>query len=362
MEELDLKRCLCAYLENKLEFKEYDIFFDALAQIESDILLQWINEILASDIKVYNDERITTLVNFDALQDKINDQILSEFAPNKIISFNTYLYKWIGYTAAILCIVGFSTYLFKQQNSDSPVTFFENNNAYNISAMLPDSSFVILFPNTKIGYALNNSTQTREISHLMGKALYKVKKSTKPFNVNYKDYTTTALGTKFIVDAFVNQYPQIKLLEGKISVRHNGTTDNRPVILENQGLVTIDMAKKVTMQYIFPNTSNVNPERLIEKKIRISAELQGKVQWSSNLLEVKQIKSLEIFKLLEQIYDVTILTGNGDLLNNKFTGSINREGNIEDFLINYCELNGCRFTYKDQIIVINMNQGKEVIR
>lgn len=355
MEELELKRHLRAYLENKLEFEEFDNFFGALAQQDSAILQQWINEVLASDIKGYNDQRITALVNFEALQQKINYQIIIEDSPSNTFSFKTYIYRWLGYAAAILCIVGMVTYLFKHKNSDPSVTFFENNNAYNISTILPDSSLVILFPNTKISYALNNSTQTREISHLKGKALYNVKKSANPFKVNYENYTTTALGTKFIVNALVNQYPQIKLLEGKISVTHNGSIDNKPFVLENKGEVTIDITNNTTLQNISANTNNVTPARVNERKIHISPELHGKVQWSSNLLEVKQIKSLEIFKLLEQIYDVTILTQNGDLLNNKFTGSINRGGSIEDFLINYCELNGCRFTYKDQIIEININ-------
>lgn len=362
MEELTLKRHLRAYLENKLELEEYDIFFNALAQLDSDILQQWVDELLASNIEVYNEERIASLVNFEALQEKINNQILAEYAANRTKNLKTYKFRWLGYAAALMCVVGFVTYLFNQYKEDSKSKYFENNYTYNISAVLPDSSVVILFPNTKISYALNNNSDSREIIHLKGKALYKVKKSKHPFKVNYSSFTTTALGTKFIVDAFVNQYPQIKLLEGKISISHNESTDNKKVILENHGAVIIDVLKNTINRHVLANISAKNKEREIEKKVHISAELQGKVEWSSNLLEVNQIKSQEIFKLLEQIYDVTILTENNDLLNYNFSGSINRDERIEDFLTNYCELNGCTFTNNDQIIVINTNQRKEVIR
>lgn len=363
MEELKIKEQLRAYLENQFELEDYDAFFDSLTKIDSVILKQWINEILEADIKVYNEERIMALVNFDVIQKKLNDHIISEsvFQGSKSNKLKTF--RWIGSAAAaILCIVGFAIYLLKPQNSASQAYFFENYNAYNISAMLPDSSMVILFPKTKISYTLNSATGTREIAHLKGKVLYKVKKSTKPFKVNYEEYTTTALGTKFIVDALINQYPQIKLLEGKISVSHNVNGDNKYVILEKEGIVTIDLAKSIINQHLSAITSRKNMERIGENKLHVSAELQGKVNWSSNLLEVNQIKSLEIFKLLEHIYDVTILTENSDLQNYEFTGSINREQRIEDFLTNYCELNGCSFINKDQIIVINTNQRKEAIR
>lgn len=362
MEELKIKKQLRAYLENQLDLEDYDAFFDTLNKIDSVILNQWINEILGSEVKVYNEERIIKLVNFDALQKKLNDQILSEHDFQRSINNRSRIIRWIGCAAAILIVVGFATHLLKPQNSASQVYLFENNYAYNISALLPDSSTVILFPKTKISYTLNRATDTREIAHLKGKVLYKVKKSTKPFKVNYKDYTTSALGTKFIVDAVIYQYPQIKLLEGKISVSHNLNKKNEYIILEKDGIVNIDLSKGIISKHLPIIASAKNIDRIAENKHHVTAELKGKVNWSSNLLEVNQIQSLEIFKLLEHIYDVTILTENSDLLNYKFTGSINIEQRIDDFLKNYCELNECTYTNKDQIIVINTNQRKEAFR
>jgi len=362
LEDLKIKEQLRYYLENKLELEDYHTFFDSLTKIESDILMQWINEILASDFKVYNEERIMGLINFDTIQQKLNTQIISEYKAQATKNTRTKLFRWIGYAAAILCVVGLSMYILKPQNGNSTVYLFENNHPYNISAMLPDSSMVILYPNTKINYTLNSSTDTRDIAHLKGKVLYIVKKSVSPFKVNYEEFTTTALGTKFIVDAQKVRHPYIKLLEGKISVSHAGNANNKQVILEREGVVSIDVIKSTINQHFIPTTNSESIEKIRENKITVIAESKGKVHWSSNLLEVNQIQSLEIFKLLEQIYDVTILSENSDLLNYKFTGSINREQRVEDFLTNYCELNGCSFTNKDQIIVISTNQRKEVFR
>ncbi|HVW58897.1 MAG TPA: FecR family protein, partial [Puia sp.] len=87
---------------------------------------------------------------------------------------------------------------------------------------LPDNSLVVLAPGSSIRYLERFETRARNIQ-LEGRALFEVAKdSARPFTVTARGFATTALGTRFIVDA-TRPHISIRLLKGKVVV--NTTPD-----------------------------------------------------------------------------------------------------------------------------------------
>lgn len=84
---------------------------------------------------------------------------------------------------------------------------------------LPDGSVVTLQPGSAVAYYPPFAQGRRDIS-LRGTALFAVAKdAAHPFTVLANGFTTTALGTKFRVQAATSQEVAVRLLEGKVVVR-----------------------------------------------------------------------------------------------------------------------------------------------
>jgi transmembrane sensor len=85
---------------------------------------------------------------------------------------------------------------------------------------LSDSSVVTLFPNSTISYREEFENNARNI-RLEGMAYFKVAKDVhKPFIVESAGFTTTALGTEFLVDARKSCKVEVRLYKGKVVIRH----------------------------------------------------------------------------------------------------------------------------------------------
>lgn len=84
---------------------------------------------------------------------------------------------------------------------------------------LPDGSVVTLQPGSAVAYYPPFAQGRRDIT-LRGTALFAVAKdAAHPFTVLANGFTTTALGTKFRVQAATSQEVAVRLLEGKVVVR-----------------------------------------------------------------------------------------------------------------------------------------------
>lgn len=89
---------------------------------------------------------------------------------------------------------------------------------------LPDGSVVTLQPGGAVAYYPPFAQGRRDIS-LRGTALFAVAKdAAHPFTVLANGFTTTALGTKFRVQAATSQEVTVRLLEGKVVVRATATS------------------------------------------------------------------------------------------------------------------------------------------
>ncbi len=161
----------------------------------------------------------------------------------------TWLPKWVA-AAAVLVIVGLAYLVsptlispkhiastgIKQQVRHDTIQL-RNDGAGEKEFILIDSSKVILYSGSSIAYDERYGIQGRAIQ-LTGQAKFSVSPdTTQPFVVEANGYTTTALGTSFIIDARNAGRINVKLLTGKVLVR---STPKTPYVIKDQRLLPGD--------------------------------------------------------------------------------------------------------------------------
>lgn len=134
--------------------------------------------------------------------------------------------------AAIVLVLGTAGVIFNYQNPKEPSASFaqantQQNDTITLSnttsqdriARLKDGSVVTLSAGAQLAYARYYGESDR-VLHLQGKATFEVAHDTsRPFVVWTDKYSTTALGTVFMIDATSKQQIDIALLSGKIVVK-----------------------------------------------------------------------------------------------------------------------------------------------
>lgn len=359
LEKLKFKKYLKAYLDNTLEFEKFAGFFDEMSNVDPTLLREWIDEVLANDEIGEDQKALLASVDFSALLDKIHSHIDEHSIPQPTHTRRKTAIRWVSAVAATLFLVAFAYIFLIFDQKEAPIISYENSHPYNISVLLPDSSEIILFPQSKISFDSDSYASSRDITHIKGKVLYKVKKSEAAFNVDYQSFVTQALGTVFIVDANEIDLARVKLLEGKISVNKTVNDDDHRVLLDVSGEILIDVSQEKIVRIDRKNENTVHVEAVHSYPKFTKPEMMGNVVWTSELIELNQLSGLEIVNLLQQIYDVTVLVEGHEILHNKFSGSIDRQESLETFLRNYCDLNGCLFHIENNIVTIQTHQRKE---
>lgn len=135
-----------------------------------------------------------------------------------------HLHAWKTITAiaasVILILAGVQLWFYKQAES----VRFENQTAYIKNYLLPDSSEVILFPNSSVDCRFAQNDGPRRVQ-LDGKAFFQVKKSHgRKFQIRANDVFVEVVGTSFIVDASQNQETLVQVRSGKVKVS-SGSSD-----------------------------------------------------------------------------------------------------------------------------------------
>jgi len=150
----------------------------------------------------------------------------------------------------------------------------------NITAILPDSSKVILNADIRISYNKALWAIRRKV-YITGEALFKVKKG-KQFDVIADIATTSVLGTTFDVYAREGKV-KVSCIEGRVSVKNN--TSNSKVIL-TAGLHTQSTASKIC-----------SPTKTIKNEM---------VAWTSGEFYFNNSPFKDVLKELERQFNVKI--------------------------------------------------------
>lgn len=360
MKENSFKDQLLAYIHNRLDAQYYESFFDEMAEMDAATVELWIAEMLDQDEGQALQQ--VNLPDLSLVHRKVLDHIYAVDPPKPALIRSISPWVWASCAAVLLCVL---SVLFLKNFSTSiehQITWYENKNAYTIYAQLPDSTTVILYPQAKIGFQYSDQGH-RDVQQLQGRVIYKVHKNKNaPFQVNYSGYLTTALGTIFSVDPKDADHVLIKLMEGKISVG-SVTADSRNLIyLQPKEEVLVNLKLQQMIKFSEPELKKSQPARVDKELRKLIPHLTANVEWTNQSVKFNQTKNVQLLRVIESLYDVSIICDNPDLLNSSFTGSLNSKESLTNFLTSFCQLNGCTFQVNNGIVNISNSGRKEDVQ
>lgn len=269
------------------------------------------------------------------------------------------IWKRIAAVASIVFLVAFSVFFFLQKEKSvlkndatgvsATVSSLQvvTNNTNKISIIdLADGSKVELHPQAKISYPINFKNR-REIE-LTGKAIFKVAKDPlHPFTVFSGQYTTTALGTTFLVDAGESNI-NVQLYEGKVVVKTLlSGSKMKPTYLSpgEQCTITRHSGLYVVSTLMKGNVDKKSMHALSENSIVKKAGLQF---YKKSLVQV--------FGELEENYDKQIVYSDQDVQGKYFTGSFEYGQSLLEILKVIGVVNGFDVLENSEIIEVKMNK------
>lgn len=195
--------------------------------------------------------------------------------------------------------------------------------------VLPDGSEVILNANSRLEVGIDFNKKNR-LLRLHGQAFFKVAHDASlPFVVHSGEFSTTALGTAFYVNARnLQQGYTVNLLEGKVKLQTAGGSSD--MLLPGQQGAWRKTAKQ------------------FEKNRFDTSYLH---QWVSGVLAFRQIESGQVFALLEQWYGLQIVDRRAHPRHVIITGDYTGQP-LQDILKAICFSLTCRFKQENDTIII----------
>jgi ferric-dicitrate binding protein FerR (iron transport regulator) len=218
------------------------------------------------------------------------------------------------------------------------ICFFEAPIGSRAIAVLPDGTKIWLNAGSRIEYSTNYNKQIREV-WLTGEGFFKVKTNPeKPFFVKTNNLTIKATGTAFNVKAYPGEKQvTTTLVEGKVELKGKGSDNqtfsyrmkpNQKVIYfsDNRLFADTHVAKKKGSEKVARNEKEELP--LLEKapivtNTDVKTELYTSWKDERWIIESETLGDLAV--LFERRYNVSILFGNSEIKNYRFSATIQNE-------------------------------------
>ncbi|MES2458019.1 MAG: FecR family protein [Bacteroidota bacterium] len=209
---------------------------------------------------------------------------------------------------------------------------------------LPDQSKVILEPRGRIRYNSEFGKKTRDIL-LTGKARFSVfHDKTRPFTVFANGYSTTALGTEFIVNG-TNGNTTVELLSGKVMVKDTNRLRMKSVYLKPGDELTLD-----NLNGKFELVNNLAlKQAIVKRKATPAIQDQGSYDEALNF-KVSPLN--EVFAGIEKLKHIKIIADSTAIEGKVFTGTFLAEDSIETMLMTICEMNGLEYTMQQGQVLV----------
>lgn len=273
----------------------------------------------------------------------------------------TSLYKrlaWTAVAAATIAILLFVWQIQSPKNSnpdvatiahtDAPMVDTINTTSTPFTIILPDSSMVVLYPQSRIRY-VHNFMANRRTVQLIGEARFNVvKNSSRPFVVLTDSITTMVLGTIFTVAAYDSrQNISVKLQEGKLVVKKmagsSAGTKERYFLSPGDELNYNRETNAVSIM-----RARVTPTGSIGKK-QVPGDSQND---TNNWYQFNNQNLATVFDQVMAIYDVQINYNKADLAGLNYIGRIERNDPISLVLNDITRLNGLSLTQHNNTYTI----------
>ncbi|KAA2238973.1 DUF4974 domain-containing protein [Chitinophaga agrisoli] len=190
---------------------------------------------------------------------------------------------------------------------------------------LPDNSILWLNAATTAHFPMSFSGNTREIE-IHGEAYLQVAKDeNRPFIVHLPGADVQVLGTAFNINSYDSGVVKVALVEGSVNMRAGGETVGlKPGY---QGHAANGLPIKVA-----------------------PFDAQQVLSWMKGQYMFSNTPVHEIVQSLQRWYDVEVVLDNTTVGNKRFTGVINKQKKLQDFLDDLTETAEISYYFKDQVL------------
>ncbi|SEK28738.1 FecR family protein [Parapedobacter koreensis] len=212
---------------------------------------------------------------------------------------------------------------------------------------MPDGSIITLSPRSTVSYTTEYGVTNRELI-LEGEAKFTVvRDTTRPFIVSANGYTTTALGTAFIVNARQERKTLVRLITGKVVVR---STAASLFAMEDTFLLPGDEVQ----------ISGVDGAIAVKRKPKVPRTLRAPVKQpkptalrdTTVFLQFEQTPLATVFDRIASQLKTRIAVVGANLDGLSFTGSFEATDSLDVILSVICQMNDLTHEYQtDQVVI-----------
>lgn len=215
---------------------------------------------------------------------------------------------------------------------------------------LEDNSRIQLFPSSVLKYHRGFERDKRDI-HLTGKAVFTVAHDKrKPFTVFTKNFSTTALGTIFMVEANENsKASNIHLLQGKVVVKSLTHTEQVVYLLAGQEC-SFDEGQNRLHKIVTQQSQSSPPV-----KIQENVFAEGTYNETTSEIIFKNLSLPKVLTTLSNIYHKPIYFNyHEELIHRKFSGTVDKNKSLETALNNLSYLNDLDIKKEDSCFRVSL--------
>lgn len=194
--------------------------------------------------------------------------------------------------------------------------------------ILPDGSEVWLNALTEFKFPLSFSGDTRTVS-IKGEGFFKVaQQSTKPFIVKSPEMNVKVLGTEFNIKCYEDEPEKTSLVTGKVALHaHNGKDTvlipGKEAEISNGKFQIADFEEDVTLSWL-------------------------KGIYVFNNQDLRHLQSI-----IKRWYDMEVIIEEETLANKRFTGTVQKNKPLEEFLNSLTRTSDVKFHVKNKQVVFH---------
>jgi transmembrane sensor len=220
---------------------------------------------------------------------------------------------------------------------------------------LPDGSKVWLNGDSKITYVQDFQNNTREV-YLSGEAFFDVAKDkTKPFIIHTRTIKLKVLGTAFNVRSYDNEKEtETALVHGSVEVTITNRPDQKILLKPGEKL----LVKNIPVDSL-SKTEKTKPDEETPIAVLTNMHYYGddsssvETSWTKNQLVFNDEPLDKIALNLERWFNVKVTIVNESLKKEEYTGTIEEDDKLVDFLEALKLVSGFSYSVKDREVIIS---------
>ncbi len=265
-----------------------------------------------------SDEEVNASLNRVLNRIGYSQDVENSVKKRKFLSF-----RYVAAAASVVLMLSMGWWYFgKPSANEQALHIVSTEKGFKSDVVLPDGTKVKINADTKLSYPKSYNEDQREV-YLEGEAFFDVVKDEKrPFIVHTNTIDIRVLGTAFNVRAYNDEAnTETTLIRGSVEVA---------LKKKNNQIIRLQPNEKVVVQnnYAEKVAEEIDPEpevalMMVRPKGKDSTLLE--TQWMKKEISFDQDRLGDIIPNLEKWFAVTIEVKDAELLNRRFSGTIQNE-------------------------------------